>query len=163
MAKVILKYSIKATYILAKVVILVTMASNKMLSRDVKRRIQVITTKLQDLQKMGVPCVFTYATSWTGSLYVIGEDRMAKEVQSISTSLLKCLSEVPLSEPTSALVLPHLPGDISSLNFKTLSTMLVGLGKDLSINWKGEAPSWWPEDIPFQHPRDPAPENFKGM
>ena len=87
MTKVILKYSIKA-YVLAKVVILVTTASNKMLSRDVKRRIQVITTKHQDLQKMGVPCVFTYATSWTGSLYVIGEDRMAKEVQSISTSLL---------------------------------------------------------------------------
>ena len=136
---------------------------NKMLSRDVKRRIQVITSKLQDLQKMGVPCVFTYATTWTGSLYVIGEDRMAKEVQAISSSLLKCLAEVPVSEPSSALVLPELPGDITTLNFKTLSTMLVGLGKDLSLNWKGEPPSWWPADIPFQHPRDPVPDNFKGM
>lgn len=139
------------------------MASSKMLSRDVKRRIGVITSKIQDLQRMGVPCVFAYATSWTGGLYVIGDDRMATEVQAISTSLMNCISEPSPPEPTSAIVLPPLPERITTLNFKTLSAMLVGLGKDLSINWKEEAPSWWPKDIPFQHPRDPVPEHQKGM
>ena len=139
------------------------MASSKMFSRDVKRRIGVITSKIQDLQRMGVPCVFAYATSWTGGLYVIGEERMATEVQALSTSLMNCISEPSPPEPTSAIVLPPLPGRITTLNFKTLSAMLVGLGKDLSINWKEEAPSWWPKDVPFQHPRDPVPEHQKGM
>ena len=28
---------------------------------------------------------------------------------------------------------------------------------------KAKLPSWWPADIPFQHPKDPVPENFKSM
>ena len=101
-----------------------------MLLRDVKRRIQAITSYLHDLKKMDVPCILAYATTWTGNLYVIGEDRMTNEFQSISSSLLKCSPEVPASEPASTLIVPELLG-ASSLNLKILSTMLVSLGKDL--------------------------------
>lgn len=30
---------------------------------------------------MGVPCVFAYATNWTGGLYVYGDERMTKGIE----------------------------------------------------------------------------------
>ena len=41
--------------------------------------------------------------------------------------------------------------------------MLVGVDKDLKIQWKGELPKRWPDSVPFQHPRDTAPEDFKDL
>ena len=53
----------------------------KMISRDAKRRIEVITKKIADLQELGVPCLFSYATTWTGGLFVVGDDRMTSIVK----------------------------------------------------------------------------------
>lgn len=49
------------------------------------------------------------------------------------------------------------------LNNKTVTNMLVGVDKDLKIQWKGELPKRWPDSVPFQHPRDTAPEDFKDL
>lgn len=140
--------------------------ANKMLNRDVKRRVNVIQSKIKDLQKMGVPCVFAYSTSWTGGLYVCGDERMTRELKSSSDNMLHNLREdTPTDndegQSSSNFCLPRLPGKLSKLNSKTITSMLTGLGKDLGINWKGAIPSWWPENIPFQHPREAAPEEFK--
>ena len=139
---------------------------NKMLTRDIKRRVKVIESKIEDLQKMGVPCVFAYATSWTGGLYVCSDDRMTKCLKSSSSGIFKSLKEEKPTtsdmDPAGKLCLPRLPAKLSSLNSKTITSMLVGLGKDLQINWTGSIPSWWPDLVPFQHPRDAVPNDYKG-
>lgn len=145
------------------------MANNKMLTRDVKRRVTVIEKKIGDLQNMGVPCVFAYATSWTGGLYVCGDKRMAKCLKNSSSDLFQSLKEPSTSARTddggvaSKLCLPKLPRKLSALNSKTAISMLVGLAKDLSLDWTGPVPEWWPELVPFQHPRDPVPATYRGI
>jgi len=47
-------------------------SKSKMISRDSKRRVDVITKKIEDLEKYGVPSL-VYATPWTGGLYVVGD------------------------------------------------------------------------------------------
>ena len=141
-------------------------SKKKMLSRDVRRRLQVIENKIQDLHHMGVPCVFVYATTWTGGLYLIGDEKMANPIKANSGAILGQLKEAPLPDTAAPLAsnfcLPRLPAKLPTLNNKTLTSMLVGLGKDLQIKWKREPPVWWPEEIHFQHPRNAAPEQFKG-
>lgn len=132
-----------------------------MLTRDINRRVNVIQNKIKDLQEMGVPCVFAYATTWTGGLYVCGDERMTREVKASSNKILDNL-KVEEVRQGSNFCLPHLPEKLSKLNSKTVTAMLVGIGKDLKIDWKGEKPSWWPELVPFQHPRNPAPDELKG-
>jgi len=36
--------------------------------------------------------------------------------------------------------------------------------KDLNLQWKEDKdiPDWWPESIPYQLPREPPPNGFKG-
>lgn len=140
------------------------MASYKMLNRDVNRRITVIQNKLSDLQKMGIPSAFVYVTTWTGGLYVSGDERVAKEIKLSSKSILDALDcNTKTGELMRNFCLPRLPAKLALLNSKTVTNMLVGVGKDLKIQWKGEPPEWWPDSVPFQHPRDAAPENFKGL
>ena len=140
------------------------MASSKMLTRDVKRRVKVIQNKLEDLQKMGIPCAFVYLTNWTGGLYISGDDRITTEIKDSASTILKRLQDIDETDDlhSSKFCLPRLPNKLDSLNSKTVVSMLVGLAKDLKFNWKGDIPPWWPESVPFQHPRDGAPETFKG-
>lgn len=69
------------------------MASSKMLTRDVKRRVKVIQNKLEDLQKMGIPCAFVYLTNWTGGLYISGDDRITSEIKDSASAILKRLQD----------------------------------------------------------------------
>ena len=140
------------------------MASSKMLTRDVKRRVKVIQNKLEDLQNMGIPCAFVYLTNWTGSLYISGDDRITTEIKNSASTILKRLQDIDETDDlhSSKFCLPRLPSKLDSLNSKTVASMLVGLAKDLKFNWKVDIPLWWPESVPFQHPREGAPETFKG-
>jgi len=55
------------------------MASNNMLTTDIKRRVGVIEKKIKDLhdQRWGVP----YATCRTGGLYVCGDKRRTEQIK----------------------------------------------------------------------------------
>ena len=59
------------------------------------------------------------------------------------------------------LSLPKLPAPLHELNVRTLQSMIVGIAKDLKIDWNGKKTEYWPEEIPFINPRVPPPE-FKG-
>ena len=61
----------------------------KMISRDAKRRIEVITTEVTDLQELGVPCLFSYATTWRSSLFVFGDDWMTSIAKKTKDENLK--------------------------------------------------------------------------
>ena len=107
-----------------------------MISRDAKRRIEVITKKIADLQELGVPCVFSYATTWTGGLFVFGDDRMTSIVKKRKDEFLENLK---IQQPNgdagiSTLLLPTLPQLICEMNGRTLQTIIVGIAKDLNID-----------------------------
>ena len=139
-------------------------AKGKMISRDAKRRIEVTTKKIADLQEYGIPCLFSYATTWTGGIFVAGDDRMTSIVKERKDEFLENL-KIPQSELSDAgistLILPNLPQPICEMNGRTLSSIIVGIGKDLNIDWKRKKPVWWPDSIPFSHPRE-IPPQFKG-
>lgn len=141
------------------------MASNNMLSRDIKRRVGVIEKKIEDLQRYGVPCAFVYATCWTGGLYVCGDKRITDQIKSSASRFLETLEDSP-EEDTKVLeskfYLPYLPGKLSELNGKTICSMLIGLGKDLKISWKDNPPAWWPSTVPYRHPRSSVPDGIRG-
>ena len=117
----------------------------------------MIQNKLGDLQKMGIPCAFVYVTTWTGVLYVSGDERIAEQLHLQSKPILDALDckRAKTGEFIRNFCLPRLPT-------KIVANMLVGVGKDLKIQWKGDPPEWWPDSVPFQHPRDTAPDIFKG-
>ena len=117
-----------------------------MLTCDVKRRVKVIQSKVEDLQNMGIPSGFVYLSNWTGGPYVSGDERIAKEIKLSADTILKNLQG---DLCCSNFCLPRLPNKLELLNNKTIASMLVGLGKDLKIDWKGDAPLWWPESVPF--------------
>ncbi len=143
------------------------MPKDKMLSRDAKRRIEVIKKKLQDLQEMGVPCSFCYCTPWTRGLYIAGDQRIGREVKSITNRILRSLEEEEgkkEEEGDKAMAvfqLPRLKAPLRDLNQRALVSMLVGIAKDVRLRWDGERPKWWLGGIPFVHPRE-APPQFKG-
>ena len=66
-------------------------SKNKMNSRVSKRRVDVITKKIGDLEKYGVPSLFVYATLWTGELCVVGDKRMASTVKNSQQEFLEVL------------------------------------------------------------------------
>ena len=139
-------------------------SKSKMASRDMKRRVDVITKKIKDLDELGVPCVFVYATPWTGGLHVFGDDRMTSTVRDHKDEYLQKLKTSP-TESTSEkpdFILPRLPQPISEMNGRTLTSLIVGLAKDLDIKWtEAEKPTYWPDNVPFVHPRE-VPKNLKG-
>lgn len=154
--------------------IMATTTRERMLSRDAKRRIEVIKKKLQDLQEMGVPCSFCYCTPWTGGLYITGDQRIGREVKAITNRILASLEEEEEAEerageeeggerdrPMAVFQLPRLKVPLEDLNQRTLVSMLVGIAKDIRLRWDGEQPRWWPDGIPFVHPRE-APVHYRG-
>ena len=127
-----------------------------MISRDAKGRIEVITKKIADLQELGVPCLFSYATTWTGGLFIVGDDRMTSIVKDEFLGKLKT-QQCNCDASTSTFLLPILPQPISEMNGRTLSTVIVGIAKDLNIDWKGEKPAGCSDSVPFSHPQDIPP------
>ena len=69
------------------------MASNNMLTRDIKQRVGVIEKKIENLQRWGVPCAFVYATCWTGDLYVCGDKRITDQIKSSASKFLETLED----------------------------------------------------------------------
>ena len=49
---------------------------------------------------------------------------------------------------------PPIPllGPLVDLNARTLQSVLTSITKDLGVDWKGDVPSWWPQEIPFRKP-----------
>ena len=142
-------------------------SKNKMISRDSKRRIDVITKKIGDLETYGIPSLFVYATPWTGGLCVAGDKRMASIVKDNKLQFLEVLKHQPQEESqedvsSPKLILPALPQPIDEMNGRTLSSVIVGIGKDFGIDWKGDQPEWWPNTVPFNHPRE-VPTQYKGQ
>ena len=84
---------------------------------------------------MGIPCAFIYVSTWTGGLYVYGDERIAEQLQLSSKPILDALNckKTKTGEFIQNFCLPRLPAKMDLLNSKTIANMLVGMGKDLKI------------------------------
>jgi len=71
---------------------------------------------------------------------------------------LESLKLKPQDTVSPTLILPELPQPICDMNGRTLCSILTGIGKDLAIDWKGDKPEWWPNAVPFVHPRETPPQ-----
>ncbi len=97
---------------------------------------------------------------------MFGDERITRVVKERKDYFLVNLKD-ELSEPTddqqggAALLLPSLPQPIEDMNGRTLTAIIVGIAKDLCLDWKGDKPEWWPDTVPFSHPRD-TPSEYKG-
>ena len=145
-------------------------SKEKMVSRDVHRRVEVISKKTKEMGDMGVPAAFIYITPWTGGIYMTGDSRITSVLNgtSVVENLLHCLSneseggEDEEEKQVTGLCLPKLPAKLDNLNSRTLQSMLIAIAKDMKIDWRGVPPPYWPADIPFVNPRAKPPE-YKGM
>ena len=73
--------------------------------------------------------------------------------------LLQALDS-PEEQPCNTMVhLPYLPGPLQDL--RTLQSVVTAITKELCVDWSGEVPTWWPEDIPFCK-RHTIPPSHKG-
>lgn len=132
-------------------------------SRDIRRRLEVIQKKMTDLQELGVPCAFCYASVRnTGSLFAMGDSAITQVIEGCSDEILQQLSKnyshqsAPISLQRNGeirVVLPPLSGPIDELGFIELRALVVGIVKDLQLRWTDPRPSFWPSDVPFQNPR----------
>lgn len=57
-------------------------------ARDIKRRLEVITTKMEDLKKLGVPCAFVHVSYWSGGLLVNGDPKITGIIQGQAQEIL---------------------------------------------------------------------------
>ncbi len=113
--------------------------AKKMSWRDANRRISVITKKMKDIQELGIPCVFCYAAPWTGGLFVIGDDRMARVLKRGTSEMLDNLKEESEEATLPDFLLPKLLQPIKGMNGRTLSSIIVGISRDLKLDWAGNS------------------------
>ena len=92
-------------------------------ARDIKRRLDVIKEKMEDLTKMGIPCVFCYVAPWSGGLMFTGDPRMMEILTLDAEKLMEALDSSAEQEQSSntmiVICLPHLPGPLQDLNART--------------------------------------------
>jgi hypothetical protein len=120
-------------------------------SRDIKRRIDLITKKVNELKALGVPVAVVYSTTKTNGLYVLGDSRITQVIDKYRDEILMnpdWVEEDVLY--TTTVMLAPLPAKLSMLNGLTMKVLIRGLMKDLKLTWKSEKPLWWPATIPFQ-------------
>jgi len=132
-------------------------------ARDVKRKLEVISKKCQELSQFGVAIGVAYSTFKTNGLNVFGDKRITKVIEEHKDEILlsdEWLDEkVEILDPT--ILLPPLPDKLYYLNGVTMKAMIRGILKDFGITYSSPVPDWWPDDIPFQNVTTPPPD-FEG-
>ena len=94
----------------------------KMISRDVHGRVEIISKKTKEMGDMCVPPAFIYIAPWTGGIYMTRDSRTTSVLNetSVVEDLLYCLSEesesVGYEEAKQAAdrCLPKLPGKLDN-------------------------------------------------
>ena len=130
-----------------------------MLTRDCKRWVDVISKKIKELGKMGVPAAFCYIDSRITDVYTDAVPRnYCKDWHKINASQP---DSQPDSQPAQHICLPKFPGPLKELNVRTLKSVVTATAEDMRSSWSGEWPYSWPEDIPFTNPRQ-VTEKFQG-
>lgn len=107
-------------------------------SRDVKRRIDQITKKCNELKSLGVAVGVAYSSAKTNGLYVLGDERITKVIEKYKDEILldpEWMEEVEDAPQQPLVILPPLPGKVEQLNSitkKALRRILASAGVPLS-------------------------------
>jgi len=90
-----------------------------------------------------------------------GDPRMTNIITEDAKKLMDALESSEEQSSNTIIHLAPLPAPLADLNARTLQSVLTAVIKDLGVNWNGDFPTWWPEDIPFCKPRT-VPSSHKG-
>ena len=134
-------------------------------SRDIKRRLDLIIKKVNELKVLGVPVAVAFSTKKTNGLYVVGDPRIAHIIDKYRDEILMnpdWMDDENNVKYTNTVLLPPLPAQLSMLNGLTMKNFIRGLMKDLKLTWASQKPMWWPTEIPYQNINS-APSGFEGM
>ena len=139
------------------------MAANRKINndaRDVKRKLDVISKKCQELGQLGVAIGFAYSSMKTNSLNVFGDKRITRVIEAHKEEILLSSDwmeeEIEITNPS--ILLAPLPDKLCYLNGLTMKSIIRGILKDTGITWSSPKPTWWPDDIPFQSVTNPPPD-----
>ena len=58
------------------------------MSHGIKRRIELITKKVNELKALGVPVAVVYSTTKTSGLYVLGDPRITQVIEKYQDEIL---------------------------------------------------------------------------
>ena len=112
-------------------------------ARDIKRKIEVISKKCEELKHLGVAVAVAYSTTKTNGLYVFEDQRITKVIEDHKDDVLLnpdwMKDEVGSS---STILLPPLPDTLQFLNGITMKALIRGIMKDLKLNWDSEKKEW---------------------
>ena len=133
-------------------------------SRDIKRRLDQIAKKCDELKVLGVQIAVVYSTNKTNGLYVLGDPRITQVIEKHRDEVLlnpEWMDDDHDISHTTTVMLAPLPGKLSILNGLTMKALIRGIMKDLKLSWTSNKPVWWPSDIPFQNVTS-VPPGYKG-
>ena len=136
-------------------------------ARDVKRKLAQIRKYVEQLAELDMPVGVAYGSRKTGGLCVFGDQRITGVISKHAMEIIESkewFSTTTGSTVPDTLSLPKLPKPWSKINAPTVKAILVGVVKDLGLPWEEDCrPEWWPEDVPFQHPRKGSSDVIRGM
>ena len=133
-------------------------------SRDIKRRLDVITKKCTELKALGIPLAVVYSTNKTNGLYILGDPRITEVIEKHRDEILlnpDWMDDDSDVAYTNAVMLAPLPANLSMLNGLTMKCLIRGILKDFGITFKSRKPVWWPAHIPFESVTT-TPADFEG-
>ena len=133
-------------------------------ARDIKRRLEQVTKKCDELKALGVQIAVVYSTSKTNGLYVLGDPRITQVIEEHKDEILMnpdWMDDDQETSHTTAMILAPLPAKLSILNGLTMKCFIRGMMKDLKLSWKSKKPVWWPSNIQFKSVTT-APSEFEG-
>ena len=96
-------------------------------SRDIKRRLEQITKKCDELKALGVQVAVIYSTNKTNGLYVLGDPRITQVIEKHKDEILlnpDWMDDDQDISHTTAVMLAPLPGELSILNGLTIKCII---------------------------------------
>ena len=113
-------------------------------ARDIKRRVDLIVKKCNELKVLGVPAAVVYSTSKTNGFYIVGDPRIAQVIEEYKDDILlnpEWMEDHTEISYTAKVMLPPLPAQLSMLNGLTMKSLIRGVMKDLKLTWRSDKPT----------------------
>ena len=142
--------------------------SNGLEAHHQQRKLGIIQKKTAELKELGVSVAVFYSLRKINGIQYFGDRRYTDVVEKHKDEILLNPAwyndsddedDSVIRQPK--LLLPPLPCKLEYMNGITLRSAIAGLIKDLGFSWSSQKPCWWPDEIPYRHPKLP-PDNYQG-
>ena len=105
-------------------------------AREIKRWLDQVTKKCDELQALGVQIEVVYSTSKTNGIYILDDPRITQVIEKHTDKILlnpDWMDDDRDTSHTIAVMLTPLPSKLSILNGLTIKCLIRGIMKDLNL------------------------------